>query len=163
MSWFKRDKNEEQTAVDTQEQVKPLTFERVAQVMTDKGWHFETRDKHYYAFFESFATVIEPHEEGALLSVYSWSTGAFDSQERFAEALNWANSWNENTLFGTARPFIDDDGDVMMRVDTAHLTNKGVTDEQLNLMLDVSIDVNISAIKNYIDSLGLEIRTPQAE
>lgn len=162
MAWFKRDKAESEEVVSDQ-QPTPLTFERIAQIMTAKGWHFETKDGHYYAFFESFATVIEPHEEGALLSVYSWSTGAFDSKDRLPEALEWANQWNENTLFGTARPFIDDDGDIMMRVDTVHLTNKGVTDEQLELLLDVAIDVNISAIKAYIEALNLEIRTPAGD
>lgn len=162
MAWFNRT-NSEDTSVEVEDQVLPLTFERVAQVMTAKDWHFETKEGHYYAFFDGFATVIEPHEEGTLLSVYSWSTGAFDSQERFPEALAWANAWNENTLFGTARPFIDNDGDVMMRIDTVHFSKAGVTDEQLELMLDVSIDVNVAAIKKYTEDLGLEIRTSPEE
>ena len=75
-----------------------------------------------------------------------------------ASMRHWhgAEQWNENTIFGTARPYVDDDGDLMMRVDTSMLTLSGLSDEQLDEFLDIAIACGVQAVDAYVKDLGIE-------
>ncbi|WP_175954146.1 YbjN domain-containing protein [Schaalia sp. Marseille-Q2122] len=151
--WFKKKDEASDGPTPT-----PVTFERIGQSLSRLEWHYEADETYYRAFFDGYATVFECSDSGNLFSVYSWSSGYFDGEHRFPEALQWASQWNANTLFGTARPYMDEDKDVIMRVDTSFLCGAGLTDEQLDEFLQIAVACNVQAIEKYVGDLGLERR-----
>lgn len=153
--WFRK----KQSDVDA---ITPVTPERLARSLERIGWNFEQmEDGNCRAFFDGFATVFEISE--ATLSVYMWSTGYFDEGERYPEALQWANQWNYDSVFGTARPYVDDDGDLMMRVDTAFLIEVGVSEAQLDDYLKCGVSCTGQALEKYVKDLGIESKIADGE
>lgn len=148
--WFRK-------KADAADATTPVTLERLEEAMKRQDWSFELQEHYIHAFFEGFATVVEPGSENRFFSVYVWSSGYYDDGGRFDEALAWAEKWNENTIFGTARPYIDDDGDLMMRIDTSMLClDGGLTDAQLDEFLQVAIACNVQGMEAYVKDLGIE-------
>ncbi|RRC96315.1 YbjN domain-containing protein [Schaalia canis] len=147
--WFRK-------KADAAEVTMPVTLDRLEEAMKRKEWSYERHENYLSSIFESFGTVIELGSENRFFSVYVWSSAYYDDGSRFDEALAWAEQWNENTIFGTARPYVDDDGDLMMRVDTSMLTLSGLSDEQLDEFLDIAIACGVQAVDAYVKDLGIE-------
>lgn len=150
--WFRK----KQSSAD---EIAPVNPERLARSLERIGWNFEQmEDGNCRAFFDGFATVFEIGQ--ATVSVYMWSTSYYDDGDRYPEAMQWANQWNYDSVFGTARPYVDDDGDLMMRVDTSFLTEVGVTDAQLDDYLKCGVSCTGQAIEKYIKDLDIESQSP---
>lgn len=147
--WFRK-------KADAAEATMPVTLDRLEEMMKRKEWSYERSETYISSIFESFATVIEPGSDNRFFSVYVWSSAYYDDGDRFDEALAWSEKWNENTIFGTARPYVDDDGDLMMRVDTSMLTLSGLSDDQLGEFLEIAIACGVQAVESYVEDLGIE-------
>lgn len=148
--WFRK-------KADAAEATMPVTLDRLEEAMKRQDWSYERHDSYLSSFFEDFATVIELGTENRFFSVYVWSSGYYDDGDRFEEALAWSEKWNENTIFGTARPYVDDDGDLMMRVDTSMIClDGGLTDGQLDEFLQTGIVCGVQGMEEYVKALGIE-------
>lgn len=147
--WFRK-------KTDAADVTMPVTLDRLEEAMKRQDWSYERHENYINSFFEGFATVIESDADERFFSVYVWSSAHYDNGDRFDDALAWAEQWNENTIFGTARPYIDDDGDLMMRIDTSMLTLSGLSDEQLDEFLQIAIACNVQGMEAYVKDLGIE-------
>ena len=80
------------------------------------------------------------------------------SLDRFEDAVMWAADHNLGTNFGTS--FItsdEDEGTVMLRVDSAILCPAGATDEQLVEWVNVALSANLAAMKRFAEHFGVQI------
>lgn len=137
----------------------PVNFDRLVAALERKGWTFDKDDEGRpicHSGFDGFYTVFEITMEDEILSVFSWSSQAVLNEERFGEALAWAANWNGETLFGTARPFVDDENDMLMRVDCSFVLEEGASDEQLDEYLGVGVSCNIQALEKYCEDMGIQ-------
>ena len=149
MAWFNKDKNDVEAPT-------PVTLDRIEDSLKRHDCAYDRRDEAILTAFEGFATVFEVGPDGAMFSVYLWSTGAFMSKDHFDETLAWSCDQNRDGVFGTARPYIDDDDDVMMRIDTSYFTQSGATDEQIDEMVGVAITCSVEILNKYISDMGIE-------
>ena len=78
--------------------------------------------------------------------------------DRFEDAVMWAADHNLGTNFGTS--FItsdEDEGTVMLRVDSAILCPAGATDEQLVEWVNVALSANLAAMKRFAEHFDVQI------
>lgn len=135
-----------------------FNFDRLVAGLERQEWNFDKDsdgETVCHSGFDGFYTVFALEAEGNLLSIYSWSSGAILEAEKFEEALAWAGNWNKETIFGTARPFVDDDDDMLMRVDCSFVLEEGASDEQIDECLNVAVMCNIQALEKYCEDMGI--------
>lgn len=150
MAWFSVDKETNSTPA--------FNFDRLLAALERQDWNFDKDSEGNtvcHSGFDGFYTVFALESEGVVLSIYSWSSGAVLGEEKFSEALAWAANWNKETIFGTARPFVDEDNDMLMRVDCSFILEAGVSDEQLDEYLNVGTMCNTQALEKYCEDMGI--------
>lgn len=138
----------------------PLNLERIDAACRRIGLDASIDVRRATAFFNDCFTVIEGESEGAILAIYLWSSHYEAPPECLAEAQRWANRWNATTNFAAGTPYIDDDGVVMLRLNTSFLVNAGITDEQLDECLIAGLSCNAQAVDDYVQALTLTRRSP---
>lgn len=138
----------------------PLTLERIAEGCQRIGCAVSVDGRRAVTAFHECYTVVETESEGAILAIYLWSSHYEAPPERLVEAQRWANRWNATTNFAAATPYIDDDGVVMLRLNTSFLVTAGITDEQLDECLIAGLSCNAQAVDDYVQALTLTRRSP---
>ncbi|MBV7363271.1 YbjN domain-containing protein [Actinomycetaceae bacterium TAE3-ERU4] len=147
MSWFK--KNGADNLVPP-----ALTLERVAQTLKEEGYNFDVDESKIIAIFDGFFTVMDIRDQQGCLIINSRSSKLTLPLDRYVEARTWANTWNENTLFGTAYPIkVDDEVEVMS--DVVVFADEGITEEQLKMSIGVGLQCNVQALTEFAEHFGL--------
>ena len=107
--------------------------------------------------------VVQPVSFQRLQSLVArngWNVGTPEQVEnpQFLYAYLWAADHNLGTNFGTS--FItsdEDEGTVMLRVDSAILCPAGATDEQLVEWVNVALSANLAAMKRFAEHFDVQI------
>lgn len=150
MAWFSVDEEGNSTPA--------FNFDRLVAALERQEWKFDKDsdgDTVCHSGFDGFYTIFSTNTDGNLISIYSWSSGSVLGAEKFNEALAWANNWNKETIFGTARPYVDDENDMLMRVDCSFIVEEGVSDEQVDEYLKVGVSCNLQALEKYCEDMGI--------
>lgn len=118
----------------------------------------------YVSFFDNYFVVFSAEFEHHFLLVSAFSTGATLPPERYNDAVNWANQWNRDTIFGTALPYLEEsNGQVTLRVDCAFQVEEGVTDEQLDHFIETALSCNLQCVSKYVEDLEIQVTSPIAK
>lgn len=158
MAWFNESSEKSDT---TQDELQPITFERLRALMTRQGWNVGVPDdienpRFVYGYFDGVYTVFSNEIDDCIL-VSSFGVGPLELPlNRFEEAVMWAAQHNLATNFGTVFFAPDEDkGVVRLKVDTPVLCSIGVTDEQLDTWVNVALSANIATVQRYAEAFEL--------
>ena len=143
--------------------VQPVSFQRLQSLVARNGWNVGTPEQvenpqFLYAYFDGVYTVFSTEHDNCLMVSAFGINNLTLSLDRFEDAVMWAADHNLGTNFGTS--FItsdEDEGTVMLRVDSAILCPAGATDEQLVEWVNVALSANLAAMKRFAEHFDVQI------
>lgn len=128
-----------------------VTLERIAQALHALGGEFDEIDNGFLTTVQGFNTIMTLEGDGAVLRVMTGASGYFGRPEQLPDAMAWANTWNLTRLFARALPEVDEDGDLVLNMESVFLATSGLTDEQISEFIQIGMVCNVEAIQQYIE------------
>lgn len=150
MAWFKK-------AIE-EDLISELTIDRVTKIFDENGWKYDLEDSRVITGFAGMSCIIRliGEKESTVLSTTVSSTGhQYLPADKLFEVQNWVNRWNGESIFGTARAFVDDEGDVILQIDYAVPAGVGLSDAQLDMYVHVSIQCLTEGVNKYFEDFEL--------
>lgn len=149
MAWFNN--SEKNTTLPN------LTLERIKNTLDRLDLTYEASSENPIIknIINDRAVIFSAEYAESFYYIAVFSSGSVLPKERYDEVVNWANKWNENTLFGTAQAILDEDETVFLKVDCVFPVAGGINDQQLELYTNVALSCALDAVENYVKDLNV--------
>lgn len=144
MSWF-------DSSIQNSDLLQPVTFSRLVNAGKKIDWDMEVDQEALLITtgFSGYLTHISCFQFNSQLHVASYSTGRFLPANQINELLSFCNTINQETLFTKISVELDADSELLLEASSIFPVSTGVTDEQLNHLLEAGIKGNVAFLETY--------------